>query len=326
MLFNVQDLYIFMDNFQMSKFKKKFIDEFTDEKPQGDFSNFFSQLNEYQWQQFTTSIYGNKELSKVLDITRAVQDIYPDILMLVEVGGRESLVNFNKYFLNQKYSVYHAPSNSDRGIDVGYLVKKSLPYEFRLKAFTKIKLTNRKLPARGFFRLEMLDNRLGNQQKKLAIILTHLKSKLDLKNEDFEGRDQRQAEVNFLIKQIKKHQGKYPLLIAGDLNGIIFKEQTEPELMGFAQNNMFDVLELLDRPLDERYTYAYFNSSTKRFGMQLDYILTHQAYRNQIIHDGTRVYHFKTVNGKEMGMPDNRLQQSYFPSDHFPLLLELSIQ
>ena len=303
-----------MDNFQTGNFQGPNL--------ANNYSNFLtqlSQLNEYQWQQFTTSLYGNKELSKVLDITRAVQDVNPDILMLVEVGGRESLVNFNKYFLNQKYSVYHAPSNSDRGIDVGYLVKKSLPYEFRLKAFTKIKLTNRKMPARGFFRLEMLDN----QQTKLAIILTHLKSKLDLKNEDFEGRDQRQAEVNFLIKQIKKHKNEYPLIIAGDLNGIIYKEQTEPELTGFAKNNMFDVLELLNKPLDERYTYAYFNSNTKRFAMQLDYILMHQSHQHRIIKDATSVYNFKTVNGKEMGLPDNRLQKSYFPSDHFPVVLEI---
>ena len=319
MLFNVQDLFIFLDNFSSDDLPQS-----TDCPSQ---LSQLSQLNEYQWQQFTSSIYGNKELSKILDITRAIGEVKPDILMLIEVGGRESLVNFNKYFLNAGYSIYHAPSNSDRGIDVGYLVKKSLPWQFRLKAFTNITLTNLKKPTRGFFRLEILDkeHKEHKEQPKLAIILTHLKSKLDLKNEDFEGRDQRQAEVNFLLKQIKKHKNQFPLIIAGDLNGVIYRDQTEPELLGFADNDMFDVLELLHKPIEERYTYVYFNRSTNRFAMQLDYILVHKKFKNRIVETNTKVYNFKASNGKEMGLPDNRLQKSYFPSDHYPLVLEFKL-
>lgn len=309
MLFNVQDLFIFLDNYDINDRNNK------------NLSDNITQFNEYQWQQLTTSLYGNKELAKVLDIARAIKDVNPDILMLVEVGGRESLENFNRYFLNNDYSVYHAPSNSDRGIDVGYLVKKSLPWEFRLKAFTNIKLSNMKKPARGFFRLEVREQ----NEVKLAIILTHLKSKLDLKNEDFEGRSQRQAEVNFLTNQLKKHSHKYPLLIAGDLNGIIYRDKTEPELMKFAQNKMFDALELLDRPLEKRYTYVYFNRASKAFHMQLDYILIHESHRHKIIDSGTDVYHFKTIHGNAMGFPDNRLQKSYYPSDHLPITLEFML-
>lgn len=306
MLFNVQDLFIFLDNCDKGD-KSQNLD--------------ISQLNEYEWQNLTTSLYGNKELAKVLDIARAIKDVDPDILMLVEVGGRESLENFNRHFLNHDYSIYHAPSNSDRGIDVGYLVKRTLPWQFRLKAFTNIKLSNLKKPARGFFRLEMRDE----SEIKLAIILTHLKSKLDLKNEDFEGRSQRQAEVNFLTNQLKKHSHKYPLIIAGDLNGIIYRDQTEPELIKFAKNNVFDVLELLDRPLTNRYTYVYFNRASKAFHMQLDYILLHESQRHKIINSGTGVYHFKTINGNAMGFPDNRLQKSYYPSDHLPITLEFML-
>jgi endonuclease/exonuclease/phosphatase family metal-dependent hydrolase len=299
MLFNTQDLFVFMDNYQ-------------DENLQ--------ELNEYQWQKLTSSFYGNKELEKVKDIARAVLEVDPDILMLVEVGGEESLINFSRYFLNDQYQVFHAPSNSDRGIDTGYLVKKDLPFKIRLRNFSKVRLNNGKKPARGFLRLD-----LQKDDAKLAVILTHLKSKLDLKKEDYEGRGQRKAEVDFLIKMLREHPANYPLVIAGDLNGVIYKEETEEELKSLAQADMLDVLEHIQIPVDERFTYVYFNNGGNRFPMQLDYILVNKLYSDRIFTDESGVYRFKTESGIEMSMPDNRLQKSYFPSDHYPVVLSFMV-
>lgn len=299
MLFNVQDMFIFMDKYN---------------------GQDLNSINEYDWQLMTTSLSGNKELSKLFEIKQAIEDVSPDILMLIEVGGKESVANFNQYFLNNTYNVFHEPSNSDRGIDVAYLIKKDLPFYADLKAYTKIYLSNNKKPARGFFKLKLTHN----NKTKLAIILTHLKSKLDLKKEDFEGREQRKAEVEFLTKQIKQHNDRYPLLIAGDLNGIIYGEDTDEELKDFKKLHMLDVLELIDKDINERYTFVYFNKSQQRFPMQLDYILMKEKFRQFIIPEKTYVYHFKTPNGNDMGLPDNRVQKSYFPSDHYPLVLNLS--
>lgn len=296
MLFNVQDLFIFMDKYN---------------------GEDVTEMNEYQWQLMTTSLVGNKELSKVIELSNAIKDVHPEILMLVEVGGLESVKNFNQYFLNDEYKIYHSPSNSDRGIDVAFLVKKGLNWFADLKPYTKVYLSNGKRAARGFFKLKFTHR----NKTQLAIILTHLKSKLDLKKEDFEGRGQRKAEVEFLLNQIKKHKKKYPLLITGDLNGIIYKDDTDEELKGFEKLNMLDVLELSNKSIDERHTYVYFNKASQRFLMQLDYILMHKSYKNLI--KDTYVYRFKSPNGNDMELPDNRLQKNYLPSDHYPLVLTL---
>ncbi len=89
---------------------------------------------------------------------------------------------------------------------------------------------------------------------KATLLLAHLKSKLDLKKEDHEGRGQRGAEVRGILKtanKIKVKNPKAPLLICGDLNGVIHKEDTEEELQAFAHAGYHDVLEHLDLDLPE---------------------------------------------------------------------------
>lgn len=300
MLFNVQDMFVFMDKYQGEQVKD---------------------LNEYQWQNLTTSLYGHKELSKVIEVAESIKDVNPEVLMLIEVGGRDSVENFNIHFLDKAYKIFHHPSNSDRGIDVAFLVKKESHFLVDLKSYTNFYLSNNRKPSRGFFKLKLKHK----NKTKLSIILTHLKSKLDLKKEDFEGRGQRKAEVEFLTKQILQHHKNYPLLIAGDLNGIIYKDQTDEELKVFEKLEMYDVLELIDTPIDQRCTFVYFNKASQRFLMQLDYILIHKNFKDLVDKSSTYVYRFKSNQKIDMGLPDNRLQKSYYPSDHFPLVLNLRL-
>src|SRR5690606_35277103 len=147
--------------------------------------------------------------------------------------------------------------NSDRGIDMGYLVKKSLlsKYTFQFKAHTKVKLNNGKQPSRGFLQL----NILSNGEILLTFLLTHLKSKLDLKKVDFEGRSQRAAEVALLTKFYQKHKAQCPVIISGDFNGIITNDkETEPELLPLITDcDLIDVLDWQDHPPELRATYYY---------------------------------------------------------------------
>ena len=75
----------------------------------------FLKFNEAQWQKASaTSVYENKSLKKCHDIAKSLLDINADVIMLCEVGGYESLKNFNKLFMNDAYSPCLVEGNSDR--------------------------------------------------------------------------------------------------------------------------------------------------------------------------------------------------------------------
>jgi hypothetical protein len=59
-------------------------------------------------------------------LAQAIGEIDADVLMLVEVGGRDSLENFNHHFLNEAYNAHWVEGNSSRSIDLGFLVRKGL--------------------------------------------------------------------------------------------------------------------------------------------------------------------------------------------------------
>ena len=280
------------------------------------------QLTEPKWQLLSTSFYPNKELSKILEIKKILQTHSPDIIMLIEVGGAESLHNFNQFFLNNEYKPYISATNSDRGIDFGFLVKNKSRLNVKLKTFTKEKLKNGKKFARGLFELKIVgeDNNL-----KAFFYLTHLKSKLDLEKKDFEGRGQREAEVNFILDHFKQMEIKYPgvpLILGGDLNGIIFKNETEPELSLFQKNSYLDALELLNRPVEERVSYFYFDKNQNRNDMQLDYMLLNKRFKN-IVKPNSRILGFDPQYSPFP--PEKLAEKQKMPSDHLPYYLEIEL-
>jgi hypothetical protein len=153
----------------------------------------------------------NKPLEKTLSIAETIKHYSPDVLMLSEVGGKESLVNFNKHFLNEEYEVLLLEGNSDRGIDLGYLVKKNLGlkpeveshkkrpiwflYPRELKEYKKITRKNSLKFSRDVLELKLKKD----DETWMIFLLVHLKSKLDMDKKDFEGRARRQAELKELV-------------------------------------------------------------------------------------------------------------------------------
>ncbi len=79
--------------------------------------------------------------------------------MVVEVGGRSSLANFNKHFLNDRYEVRFERSNSERGIDIGYLCAKNSPFAYFLKSHNDEKLEKGRRYAQGPSRAKSSDGR-----------------------------------------------------------------------------------------------------------------------------------------------------------------------
>ncbi len=325
--FNVENLFLYLDHFR---------------------GQDLSLLTEKEWQKLSTSIVGNKPLEHVRSIAQAVLDIDPDILMLCEVGGVESLANFSRLFLNDAYSVHLIEGNSNRGIDLGYLVKKSLPFRYDLNSHkhrtidflypheVQSKETGygklARLSSHKFSRdvLELRVHEEGSETPVLIILLVHLKSQLDRTRIDPGGRDRRRAELEKLVtiygELDQEFKGEVPIIMTGDFNGIASQPQPDQEFEGlYARSPLQDVLEVAAVAVDERFTHMQLGASRNRVGRnkQLDYIFVPPQLFDRVDPQATWVYRFKDVRGQTMLMPRNLNEKKLLASDHYPVVVTL---
>lgn len=270
-------------------------------------------LSEAKWQLLTTSFKSNKELEKVKGIRDLILQVNPDICLFTEVGGEESLANFNQYFLKKSYDLFHTPTNSDRGIDLGILFKPEL------KRHSKFKFHSQRVFARGVMQYELY----FNKQQRFTFLLTHLKSKLN-KAGDFEGRSQREKEVDKLIEIYKKvsRDSNIPTAICGDLNGIIYEDESEFELAKFAKNmGLIDIFAHLNKSHFDRSTYVYYNNNQSHL-MQLDYFLIEQKWLG-FIEQNSQILDFDGTT--RVTITNNLSEKQRCPSDHYPVLINLNL-
>jgi hypothetical protein len=303
MVLNAQDLFLFMDKHD-----------------HGPVEN----LTEIKWQLMSSSLFSNKSKEKCLQLAQAVKDAEADIVMMTEVGGPESLTNFAKFLLNDEYSALSLPSNSDRGIDLGYLIKKDLPYSAEVKTYVDYVLP---YPAKRFSRdVLRLDVKEG-ENLKMIMLLVHIKSKLDLKRADFEGRGKRVLEVKGLIdiyNELKVND--VPILVGGDFNGHAGEKDTEEEYQQlYKLTDLKDIAYLAGIPEEERFSYIYFNRGGNRFVQQIDYLFIAEKYKDLI--DPTECYfpRYRNSLGAPLPIPRRMEQKNTLPSDHYPFLATLKL-
>ena len=116
--------------------------------------------DETRWSRLSTSIFENKPLRKAMALAKIIETEDPDIVMLCEVGGLESLQNFNQLFLNGKYSCVLQEGNSKRNIDVGFLIRRNMSFYFDL-------ISNKNRPINFLYRHER-DNNKGLTSHKFS--------------------------------------------------------------------------------------------------------------------------------------------------------------
>jgi endonuclease/exonuclease/phosphatase family metal-dependent hydrolase len=249
-------------------------------------------LSEAEYAAMNASIYNpNKERSKIEAIAATIREGGYDFVGLCEVGGMETLVNFNKHYLNGAYDCLLHQENSRRGIFVGALVKKG--------RFTEVAARN--VP--GDFSRNLLEVRLGSAEDAITVLVVHLKSQ--------HGHDRG---IGRRIEEIRQLCGAAPRLrcvVMGDFNGILIRGQHQFEFEPFLELPFRDVLEALDVPPGARYSHFYFSGGPK-FN-QLDYIFC----SNDI----------EVLGGGMLTpmVPLNYEQRRRLPSDHIFLAAELSL-
>lgn len=315
MQFNLENFFIFIDK---------------------ELPNHWPDISEDLWQTLTHSTVKLKSLKKIKKISCLINEQNPDIMILNEVGGKESLENFNRLFLNENYKVELIEGNSDRGIDIGYLIKKDLNLNFLLISHKERPLNfiypheDVNIKKTHYFSRDVAElrifNKLQDQSPCMVILAVHLKSKLDRDGIDPEGRSRRQAELKTLLeiyKEVKREtRDQVPILIGGDFNGIAHSKKCEIEFTPiYSETDLNDVMELMDVPEENRYTQIIFNSLNQAHRVQIDYFFIDKKYK-KLIHSAY-THRFKDEGGIEIMPPIKLEQRLSLPSDHYPIVCDL---
>jgi hypothetical protein len=256
-----------------------------------------------------------------------------DIITVNEVGGVESLTNFARHFLKDLYTPHIIEGNSDRGIDIGYLVKKDLD----LRAEHR---THKDRPL-GFlypheqgdlfkshrFSRDCSELRLftgPGARPALVLLLVHLKSKLDPKGIDPYGRERRRAELKTLMQIYRETRAEFsppvPVLIAGDFNGSAQRAQMADEFTEIARTDLISVMDLKALPPDQSATQVQIGRGGQVSTLQIDYVFISPDLKDQLILEGVEVYRYRSDLRVPLPLPKTMEQRSYLPSDHYPVI------
>lgn len=308
------------------------------------FSPDHLKLDQVQWNKLSTSIYENKPLEKSKVLGQIILQESPDLIMLCEVGGLESLQNFNHLFLKDQYSAALIEGNSNRNIDVGYLIRKNMPFYFDIN-------TNKNRPINYLYPHEKLSADTGyggakvshkfsrdvselhlfqkDREKPFMIfLLTHLKSRLDPENIDPNGFERRSAELRTLVEIYneleQKHQGQVPIAVAGDFNGNASPSETDKEFAAlYSSTKLKDVCELAKLDADRSFTFYQVGRSSKTEGKQLDYCFLSPMLAPYLDPTSVQVYRYKDHLGQPFDPPSTLEAKMNLPSDHYPLVFNL---
>ncbi len=302
-------------------------------------------LSEREWQRLSSATVPNKSLVKTLWLADTLLDIDADIVCLNEVGGEESLTNFAKFFLGGRYKPYLMEGNSDRGIDIGYLVRKDFPYKLELRTHKNRPLhflypherdTNlylqglepdRALKTHYFSRdcaeLRVLDEN-DPLKPKLVILLVHLKSKLDPDGIDPEGKERRAAECKTLMDIYREIRAEFspsvPLIVAGDFNGSARRGSLAEEFQELSKTDLESVIDIVGHEGEVATTQIQFNRNGNTNYLQLDFLFVSPELKEHLIAEGAFVYRYKSDLRVALPLPKTIDQRTYLPSDHYPVV------
>ena len=281
----------------------------------------------------------SKSEEKLIEIKRVIEDLNADILVLQEVFGKASLEHFVKRYLGDKYDVLLRRGNDERGIQVGFLVKKSLNAHYSLESYKDIRIQrdygiyhrgmpvfSRDLPAL-YLRQKDGSNSRAKDDPDLIVLGGHFKSKRPTPG-DFESNMRREIEAETAARIFQdinnQHGGRVPIALLLDTN----TRQSSPEIQSLRSVTK-DSLDLMGNKitLDERVTHTFHPRGARLDAKQVDAQLLNDKMASLLTN--SYVYHYKDQNGKNkiyLGDYTSKIYPIFFgqrkknPSDHFPVV------
>ncbi len=275
-----------------------------------------------------------KSQEKCRSLAEAILDINADVMALSEVGGEESLITFKEKYLEDKYLHSLIQGNSDREIELGFLIKKDTGYSFEHLTHrnSEIPLNYKSddpmLQGPWFMSRDIAELRLlKDGEEKLIILNVHLKSRLDVEGLDNESTMRRKAEVELLIDTFqaidKKFDSKVPIMLMGDFNGHA-RPGGHPEFQRIHDDTeLKDVLEVMNLPRDERASHVYFDRLKSPIHDQLDYLFLPTSLQSKVKVETSGLYYYKDQDGIPYKRPQFPHEGYALPSDHLPIVVDL---
>lgn len=305
-------------------------------------------LTEKQWQSLSRASVPLKSLFKLRGLAQTLLFEDPEIITVNEVGGLESLKNFNRLFLQERYIPYLIEGNSSRGIDIGYLVHKQLGFKYLLlthknrplnfiypheedlnRHFERNNQPEKKIKTHYFSR-DVSELRIFNDesdQPKLVLLLVHLKSKLDEDGIDPGGRDRRKAELETLVQIYNERRKEFPgtpFMVLGDFNGFARRTGTDIEFIKlYRETDLVDVLDLIAAPKDQRCTQIQILRAGGTQQLQIDYIFLSPELHEYLVKEKCYVAPLRNEKGEPFSPPRSLDERSFLPSDHYPVVATL---
>ncbi len=289
-------------------------------------------LSEDEWRGFALAQLRRRQkpLWQLLGLAEAIADIDPDILMMVEVGGEDSLGNFNRHFLGDRYEAHFVAGNSRRGIDLGFLVRRGLGFraEARSHREAPVEIASLRGKRAARFSRDVAELRLYSPEDgglRLILLLAHLKSKIS-SLDDYQGKDTRTAEAIALAEIYERTRAEHPgtpVVVGGDFNADI--SSLELELV--KRTDLTDFHDLLATPAGpaERASLVFFDHAGQPRPQVLDYLLVSPHLKSRVVPARSFTYRYKAFHGIPVGLPETPKQRHQMPSDHFPLVLTLRV-
>lgn len=283
----------------------------------------------------------DKPVEKIAGVAKAILDMNLDILVLQEVENIEALRVLNTSYLKDQYIPVLIEGNDPRGIDVGFLVKKDLPFaiendSFRKEAWvdprfsrnTKSPIFSRDLPTLVFRSKEAAQD----SAPLFILIGTHYKSKRPTTDAnhrviDEESNVERGAQVDRTVDIIERYRKEYgadvPILLAGDFNGAM---NYEPEFKPLKQKaHLTDAFDANGQHLTDydRVTHIYFPKRANPDPKQMDAIFVSPELQADVAK--AEVYRYTDSTGKLWPRPWNKHIRDKNPSDHYPVKITLKL-
>lgn len=314
-LLNCEDLFVFMDQ--------------SNGQP-------IETLNEKEWQSMSSSPTGNKPLRKLRWLADTLTAMDADILLLNEIGGRESMDNFARYFLKGRYQPYMVEGNSDRGIDIGYMVRRTLEGRFLLRSHRhralKFNYPNEVESRRKthYFSRDLQELRwydVDGKTLKMIFLLVHLKSRLDPRGVDPGGRLRRRAEAELLSEIYKEIRAEFPgtsVVVGGDFNGQAAGPKPDEEFLCLLDTDLSEAFHQLNIPPEKSASQVSLPKNGRAQLLKIDHIFLSPELHSNLVAEGSEVFLYRSELGIPMPYVGSIESRNALPSDHYPLVINLS--
>jgi hypothetical protein len=269
-----------------------------------------------------------KPEAQIEQIRSIIDEVSPDVFIATEVESLTALQHLGDNRLHDKYNAYLIEGNDQRGIDIGFMVRRDLPFVVEeqthkdLMWFDPVDKKEAKLFSRDAPALLL---RKSVQEKPFLIVVgNHAKSQRNREG-DPESKIVRKAQYEAIAKIIEDYKQQFPgtpVILAGDFNTDVNLSPEVRPLLSVVKSG-FDVA-LKATPKAERFTHFFFPRDGSVVRSQLDDIKVSSELEHSIL--DARIYRYKRPDGTIMRLPKTFQERELQPSDHFPIVMRLSTE